>query len=478
MTAETPIENYGATTPSSTAGSDNDSVVDPKLVNGRESWNYPPKNVLKTVAMFWGMISFGMNDASVGVLVKSLEQHYQISYTSVSYIFLLGFTGYLISAFVCEIFHRHVGRWGTLTLGGFFQLVCFILAYTMPPFPIFVIGYFISGFGNGLIEASSNAWAGNLNNNNEMLGLLHGFYGLGGIISPFVTTTLLVWGYQWNTVYFFLAVMTSLSTILIFYAYSDETAEHYKQIIERSIKEQQQHPEETSPLLPGIVDNELDPEHHHHDPNNVLMEIDPAMAIEKSTHGQVSAFRETLQSKLALLLSFSLFMAVGAEITFSGWIPIYMIDVRHGDEKQMGYVGTAYWAGMTLGRMGLGFVTSRSAWSEELWNLVYILCTLASIAGFWFVPSIAVSSVCAVLIGFFNAPLYPTSMVVFIKKFPEHLHVVGVGLLAACGGVGGALGPFLNGVLTTQYGAFVLAPFTFSLLVAMLISWIILMKKF
>lgn len=361
------------------------------------------------------------------------------------------------------------------------------MAYFKPPFPIFVIGYFISGFGNGLLEASSNAWAGNLNSNNEMLGLLHGFYGLGGIISPSITTTLLLYGYEWNTMYLFLMTATTCSTALSFYAYRDETAEHYNNIIARSIKEQkrnhQQHQQdgtsdESSPLLPGIVDNEIDPAHHHHDPDNVLLEIDPAMAIEKSTHGEVSAFKETLQSKLALLLSFALFVAVGAEITFSGWIPTYMIDVRHGDEKQMGYVGTAYWIGMTLGRMGLGFVTSRSSLGEENWNLVYILCTLASILGFWVVPSLVVSSICAPLIGFFSAPLYPTSMVVFMKKFPEHLHVVGVGFLAAAGGVGGALGPFINGVLTTQYGAFVLAPFTFSLILAMLISWIILIVRF
>lgn len=42
-------------------------------INGKESWNYPLKNAPKTVAMFAGMMLFGMNDSSLGVLIKSVS---------------------------------------------------------------------------------------------------------------------------------------------------------------------------------------------------------------------------------------------------------------------------------------------------------------------------------------------------------------------------------------------------------------------
>lgn len=80
-----PALSYGSTDNQQQAASSTATLVsssgdsdflndDPKLINGKESWNYPPRNVLKTVSMFWGMIAFGMNDASVGVLVKSVSK--------------------------------------------------------------------------------------------------------------------------------------------------------------------------------------------------------------------------------------------------------------------------------------------------------------------------------------------------------------------------------------------------------------------
>lgn len=49
---------------------------DPLLANGRESWNYPKSNTFKTVSMFVGMMVFGMNDSSLGVLIKSVSFYF------------------------------------------------------------------------------------------------------------------------------------------------------------------------------------------------------------------------------------------------------------------------------------------------------------------------------------------------------------------------------------------------------------------
>lgn len=42
----------------------------------------------------------------------------------------------------------------------------------------------LAGFGNGLEDGGWNAWIGNMQNANELLGFLHGAYGLGATISP------------------------------------------------------------------------------------------------------------------------------------------------------------------------------------------------------------------------------------------------------------------------------------------------------
>lgn len=421
-----------------------------------------------------------------------MESYYDISYLTVSYSFLFGFIGYLIAAFCCDIVHRLIGRWGVITLGGILQLTCFLLAYLKPPFELFVMAYFISGFGNGLVEATINVWAGNLNNNNELLGLAHGFYAIGGIVSPSLATTLLMKGYGWNTAYCPLAFFTVISTLVSFYAFRDETAAVYRKLMDDSSKQHVESPthnhpgsldESTQLLAQGGLSSHSHNAQHHHDPNNVLAEIDPAAAIGNFERvieqgDEAGALKQALTSKLVWLVSFALLVYCGEEVGMGGWITTFMIDERHGDENTMGYVSTAYWVGMAVGRMGLGFVNGRVNVKTEYFSFVYIILSLAALLALWVVPDITVSSVCAPLIGFFTAPLYPSAMIIFLEKFPEHLHVVGVGILAAAGGIGSALGPFFIGVLTSSYGAWTLAPVGFFSIAAMFVAWIFMVWEF
>jgi fucose permease len=61
----------------------------------------------------------------------------------------------------------------------------------------------IAGFGNGIEDAAWNAWAGNMANSNEVLGFLHGFYGLGAVLSPLAATSLIAKnGWTWYQFYY------------------------------------------------------------------------------------------------------------------------------------------------------------------------------------------------------------------------------------------------------------------------------------
>lgn len=54
-----------------------------------------------------------------------------------------------------------------------------------------MIIFIIAGFGNGIEDAAWNALSGNMANANEVLGFLHGFYGLGAVLSDLAATTLM-----------------------------------------------------------------------------------------------------------------------------------------------------------------------------------------------------------------------------------------------------------------------------------------------
>lgn len=430
-------------------GSDNDIELlaqgqdypPPSSQHALQTWNNPRTNILKVAAVFVGFIVFGMNDSSLGALIQALESHYEISYRTASLSFLVAFSGYLIAALICDHLHRYLGMWGVSTLGIACQLACYLTAATAPPFALFVIAYGVSGFGNGLIEAAWNTWAGSLASQNEILGLLHGFYGLGGMICPAVATAMIAHGIKWNHFYFVMAACTLVSLVLSAVAFREDTAKAYRESITLS--------------------------HNAED------------AEDKTALSSTSTVLETLKSPLTWLVSLALFAYVGAEVSTGGWVTTFMIDVRHGDVHRAGYVATGFWTGITVGRMVLGLVAGKyAAGREGLLVAFYLALAIVLQFFFWVVPSLVVSAICVALMGVAIGPLYPSIVIVFLGKSPKHLHVIGVGVTAAAGGIGGAIMPFITGSLATAHGAFVLGPFVLASFVFMFVIWAMVIKFF
>lgn len=50
---------------------------------------------------------------------------------------------------------------------------------------------------------------------------------------------------------------------------------------------------------------------------------------------------------------------VGIEVALGGWIVLFMLEVRNGDEFSSGMSAMGFWLGITVGRLILGFVTAR-----------------------------------------------------------------------------------------------------------------------
>lgn len=50
---------------------------------------------------------------------------------------------------------------------------------------------------------------------------------------------------------------------------------------------------------------------------------------------------------------------VGIEVALGGWIVVFMINVRGGEEFASGMTATGFWLGIAIGRVILGFVTPR-----------------------------------------------------------------------------------------------------------------------
>ncbi|KAL8630827.1 hypothetical protein Q9189_003496 [Teloschistes chrysophthalmus] len=187
---------------------------DDNLVLGAvERWNRPRINQYRLAAVFFAFITFGMNDGSYGALVPYIEKDYHLSYTVTSLIFLSPFAGYTLAAIFSDRLHLLFGRRGIAILAPVSKLIAYIVIATHPPYPAVVTILALAGLANGIIDAAWNAWIGSLAQANQLLGLMHGLYGLGATISPLIATTMITKGHLGWWTFFYL--MTGLAAVEI-----------------------------------------------------------------------------------------------------------------------------------------------------------------------------------------------------------------------------------------------------------------------
>lgn len=140
-----------------------------------------------------------------------LEDYYDLSYTIVSLVFLSPLLGYATAALINDRAHCAVGGRGVAFISSACHLIAYILNCVHPPYPALVVSFIFAGLGNGMADSAWNAWIGNLDNANQLLGLLHGCYGIGAVISPLVASLLIAdAGLPWFYFYYIMVCLFQL----------------------------------------------------------------------------------------------------------------------------------------------------------------------------------------------------------------------------------------------------------------------------
>lgn len=137
-----------------------------------------------------------------------LETYYNLTYTVISLIFLSPLVGYTLAAFLNHRIHTSLGQRGVALLGPGCHLIAYVINCLHPPYPVLVVSFIFAGLGNGLEDAAWNAWIGAMANANEVLGLLHGVYGLGAVLAPLIATSMIARaGMPWFNFYYVMVRM-------------------------------------------------------------------------------------------------------------------------------------------------------------------------------------------------------------------------------------------------------------------------------
>ncbi|KAI1817274.1 putative MFS transporter [Poronia punctata] len=427
-----PIRLQPASSSSSSSSSSKRTSTDEEAGSGvftevKERWNHPRTNIPRVGACFYSFLVMGANDAAYGPLIPYLQKYYHLSYIIVSLLFLSPFIGYTAAAFLNNIFHLHIGRRGVAIVSSCSHLLAYVVISVHPPYPVLVIAFALAGFGNGVADAAWNAWIGNMDRANEMLGFLHGLYGAGAVLSPLIATTMITKAHlPWYTFYYVMIGLAALELVLTAAGFWPATAQEYRESIARS-------------------------------------------SDASGGGGLKEALFKMPGARVTWLCAVFLLGYVGIEVALGGWIVEFMIQVRHGGAFESGITATGFWLGLTIGRFILGFITPKIG--EKRAIMIYLPITMGLEILFWLVPQFIVSAVAVGLQGFFIGPLFPAAIVAMSKLLPRHLHVGAIGFAAAFGGSGAAFLPFAVGAIAQAKGVQVLQPIILALLAAIFLVW-------
>jgi hypothetical protein len=94
-------------------------------------------------------------------------------------------------------------------------------------------------------------------------------------------------------------------------------------------------------------------------------------------------------------------------VSIGGWIVEFMMQVQDGGAVESGLIPTGFWAGITVGRVTLGFVNELLG--ERLAVIIYLVLSITLELVFWLVPKFIISAVAVSLIGFFTGLAPETS---------------------------------------------------------------------
>ena len=313
--------SLGSNTPSKESGQPedrNESLPSPTTapVDQAEVWYKPRINLYRVLATFYAFALMGMNDASYGPLIPYLEDYYREPYSVIALVFLTPFAGYVAAALANNTVHMRFGQRGVAFIGPVCHLAAYIVICVHPPYPVLAVAFILAGFGNGIEDAAWNAWIGAMANANELLGFLHGFYGLGATIAPLVATSMITKvNLPWYYWYYVMIGAATLELITSFWAFWGASAAEYR---ERNAR--------TS---------------------------DAGGSRLKEATLKMPAARVTWCCALFLI------GYVGIEVALGGWIVAFMINVRRAAPFASGMTATGFWMGLTVGRLILGFVTPK-----------------------------------------------------------------------------------------------------------------------
>ena len=329
-----------------------------------------------TAAYFVAFVFLGLTTGSLGPTLPSLAAQTHVGLSAISYVFTARSAGYLLGSVLSgKSFDRRSGN-PIMAAMLFTMSVMMSLVPLSPTLWLLLITMLILGAAESGLDVGANTLLGWVHGTRvgPFMNAMHSLFGVGALIAPLIVAQLVSLNLPATRSYLFLALLLMPFSLLFL-------------------------------RLPS--------------PNPTPRIVGGEQAVAKP--------------RRVFLFAFFLFLYVGAEVGFAGWIYTYATTLRLSDVNTAAYLTSLFWGALTLGRMlTIPIATRISPESVLTSSLVGCLLSLALILA-------KPSSFTAVLLGTFclgvsMAPIFPTTLSLAGRRMKLTGHVTGWFIVAASGG--------------------------------------------
>jgi FHS family glucose/mannose:H+ symporter-like MFS transporter len=342
-----------------------------------------------------GFLLLGWSSLLVPSLIRSIEHDFGQTDAGIGLFYLLNAAAYVTGSLGGGIVTERIGRRRVLTAGALLMALGLVALATVTSWPLFLLAALPFGLGSGAIDGGGNALILDLfaAARGRALNLLHLFFSLGALGSPFIVGQLVESGIPWQAV----ILGTGIAAIPL-------------------------------ATLLAILDM-------------------PAGQQDREAGGPSAAATGRLAlDPFLLALAVAIGLYVASEIGVSNWL------VRFLSSAPLGIATTAltlFWAGLTLGRLISARVADR--FDHTRFAAAASVVMAAALVGAVIVPSLSVSVALFALAGFASGPVYPLIIAIGGERFPGRSAAVG-GFLSGTAVVGGLFYPPVMGLMSVTIG--------------------------
>jgi FHS family glucose/mannose:H+ symporter-like MFS transporter len=363
------------------------------------------------------MALYALYLGAIGVVLPAVGATFGLGSAVSARLFAVDFAGFVAGVLVCGSLSDRFGRKSVLLLSLLLYAAGLTLFGGARLFLITLLASAFIGAGTGAMETVASALAADVYPERRayILNALQVAFGAGAAVGPTVANGALAHGVAWRALYFALAALTAALTLLLAF-----------QRVPRN-----------------------------------------------QTGGETINFGllvSVLKQPLFLRLCVAQALYVAAETGFFSWMPTYFVKALPHGAEQAGLVVTVFWIAMTVGRLATGALLHRMALLRLLLLFAIGGAAGATLALIWRSPVVVQCFV--TWTGLCFAGIFGLIMAVAGNRYPT-IAGTAFGGVVASGGIGGAIGPWMIGVLSETElgwrGALLLIPAFMLALIATLI---------